>query len=788
MTSQAGLFSAVLTAFIIDSKQNLTVNPQDQMVYYLQQNVVLLDQISRQILSIAPQVPITAPLPFPSFKPLEIDIRVNVFFFMALIFSLAAALLAILIQQWVRDYMQVFQRYSDPLKCARVRQYLHDGLERWHMPVVAKAVPGLLHVSLFLFLAGFCVFVLNINTTVGISTTVPIGISGLLYIFATFIPIIRPQSPYQNSFSAIIWSVMQTLGGRKYRDWVPDGERKPVSWNMVQGRMQLAMEETGKRNGRDEEAIRWLIGNMTEDAEMESFVMAIPGSFNGEWGLRVWKNISNAIEDKSTSRHQHVVAPPTDTNTHTATPPVDDSHTDPMAVLPRSDPPNVRLGSATAHIQGENTMRELNIRVAHLLETCKNRDVFARQDLWQRRTRGCVETVVSLVCCAGVKLDQFGEIVKLLGDIGVEQKIQQSTVGMDQMFVMRWTCLSLVAIQPILASDRGLQDHADLAISSLTDVRHHAGDEQTPTHIVGTFYNALECLRELSGALPFVGNTEEQEARKVLLNQESLISKLERIGAQDVDSADEWIQAVQRDVERTTHGIILQLPGINFDDTGMEPVHLNQLKELYRDCHKFPFIFPSHNLKSIREVTHTFRNILNGNWDDVAFKKVTKALREMFSSVASDNPLRREVWRLQDLHEGGGLGFTVELFFLTLRQLLSTSSSKESHSALLIGTFRAVTSDWSKYKNSPGTQKLLLDWAVSDNGIFVDSANAYPDFLIDEFLVFLAKVLEGQAGQHIDAIVHQLNQKSGFFTGRRALYYKKVLRVIPQASAQGPSS
>src|SRR5260221_3747132 len=99
------------------------------MVYYLQQNVALLDQISRQIVSIAPQIPINStPLAFPSFKPSETDIRVNVFWFMALIFSLVAALLAILTQQWVRNYMHVFQRYSDPLKCARLRQYLHDGL------------------------------------------------------------------------------------------------------------------------------------------------------------------------------------------------------------------------------------------------------------------------------------------------------------------------------------------------------------------------------------------------------------------------------------------------------------------------------------------------------------------------------------------------------------------------------------------------------------------------------------------------------------------------------------
>jgi len=80
------------------------------------------------------------------------------------------------------------------------------------MPSVAEAVPGLLHVSLFLSFVGLGDFVLNINMAVGVSTTVPIGISGLLYIFSTFASAIYPQSPYQNLFSGLIWSV--AVGGK----------------------------------------------------------------------------------------------------------------------------------------------------------------------------------------------------------------------------------------------------------------------------------------------------------------------------------------------------------------------------------------------------------------------------------------------------------------------------------------------------------------------------------------------------------------------------------------------
>jgi len=169
---------------------------------------------------------------------------------MSLVFGLFAALLATLIRQWVRDYMYVFQRYSDPLKSARLQQYLHEGSEGWYMPVVAEAVPGVLHVSLFLFVVGLCDSVLHIDTTVGISTAIPIGTGGLLYIFTMIALVIYPQSTYQNSFSGLIWFVAQKLRRRRYKDRGLDGELKSLSSNMAQGQMQLTMEETGAQGAR----------------------------------------------------------------------------------------------------------------------------------------------------------------------------------------------------------------------------------------------------------------------------------------------------------------------------------------------------------------------------------------------------------------------------------------------------------------------------------------------------------------------------------------------------------
>ncbi|KAH9170245.1 hypothetical protein EDB89DRAFT_2190977, partial [Lactarius sanguifluus] len=182
---RAGLFSAALTSFLVDKIHDLQPDPTQQMVFYQQQNVALLAQISQQVSALAPQVPISfTPLPTYVFDLNPSDVRVNAFWFMSLVFSISAALLATLVQQWVRDYMHVFQRYSNPLKSARLRQYLYEGAEGWYMPVVAESIPGLVHVSLFLFFLGLGDSLFNVNTTVGTATIIPIVVCGLLYVFS----------------------------------------------------------------------------------------------------------------------------------------------------------------------------------------------------------------------------------------------------------------------------------------------------------------------------------------------------------------------------------------------------------------------------------------------------------------------------------------------------------------------------------------------------------------------------------------------------------------------------
>ena len=702
---------------------------------------------------------------------------------MALAFSLAAAFLAMLVQQWVRGYMRVFLRYSDPLKCARLRQYLHDGCEKWYMPIVAEAVPGLLHVSLFLFLVGLGDLVLSTNTAVGLSTSVPIGITGLLYIFTTFTSVICPQSPYQTFFSGLIWYLFQKLLGGTYKDRIPDGGLKSVSANMSEAQMQLAMQETGERMARDEGAVRWLIDTLTEETEMDLFVAAIPGSFNAKWGTEVWRRVSEVIkdEDEITSGNgaseMNIAIPSSVTMTSR-------NH-------PAFHPSNAPSPSITESSRRENAMHELCGRVAYLLKTCKNRSLFGSDEQWRKRTRACVEATASLVGFTNAEPDWFKDSGGLLADIGkVENTGELMSTGMDHSFVLRWTCLSLMAIRPVLDNST-TRSSASTIITYIQWPGGEAGTsdedaEKNAQKFDEDLETTLNCLWALFWALPQSRDwTEvtEEEAKEILSHHKSQISHLERINAKANNLAllDHHICWLLDHLEEFTGGIICQLPG--FQDTFYTgPVPFTQILDLLVDPYKFPIILPPGQvLKSLCSLAPRFRDMLEGQNIEKARETLEclDAMQNIVNQGLAPRLMHQLLWRLQDLSDGGGFGSSVEIFFLALRQLLSTSSSEASQSALYIRTFRALTSDWRLYKDCIGTQRLLLHAVASSHGIF--TYFPFPEFITDELLVLLRNVLDKQTGPHIDDAMQQLNTRRPWYYEGSPEFRVRALEAILQS-------
>jgi len=172
---QAGLFSAVVTAFIIESYKTLQADPQDAMVTILSQILVRLDNSTTASLNQLAQTP---------FTPSRAAERINAFWFISLVLSIATALIGIISLQWLR----VHQSYSNPesweLNFAKFNMR-KDGLEAWHVPKVFTALPLLLQTALVLFLAGMIDFSLfQLGDRVAIPVMICVGLV-LLFLFAT---------------------------------------------------------------------------------------------------------------------------------------------------------------------------------------------------------------------------------------------------------------------------------------------------------------------------------------------------------------------------------------------------------------------------------------------------------------------------------------------------------------------------------------------------------------------------------------------------------------------------
>ena len=801
------MFSAVLTSFLVQSIQTLQVNPavqsvyyqnqsayyQQQSAYYQQQSVAMLAQISQQLgsialqisdPSIAPQgsvlhpsvlsaaqqvsVPSNSPPPYPTFKPSFSGIRVNAFWLVGLVCSLSAAILAILIQQWVRSYMLVFQRYDHPLKRARFRQFFFEGADG--MRKLAEAVPRLIYVSLALFFLGLGDSMLSVNTTVGVTTILPIVFCGAFYLYSISAHLRDLQSPYQTLISRPIFFLMQKFPRSYFGARFLRKRRKPTSIEAYQE--ELVMEETEERKERDVRAVRWLVDNTTVNAEMEPFVLAIPGTFNTEWGREVWIDVaSQKRSDSDTLELQ-----------------MDRSRSFGSTLLMHQFP---QFLEGTA---GDTICR----CVRYLFETCKNHSYFETEEARHRRMRACVEAASSLVCCIDFQLDWFGEIGKLVSEIGRIENINESpTTTSDHSFIIRWTCLSLVSIQQILSSNR-LQGLAAYAVSGLARFQSEYGrpDEtgrRSAQKIEDCLKTAWERVEEIRRAFePWTQKRTKEQVEEILRNYEQHISELERIkvdadGMEDVD----WrISLYQDAMDEDTFRLARLLPGVSFD----EPRRAES--SLIRDTFNAhatgsapvppQLIFPGQQVRALARLGSKLREVLDGQ-DADGHEEVLDSLKsvdQVHASLRRPNGLmNRQLWRLQDLRDGGGLGFTIELFFLSLRQLLTIPSLHESNSVFYTGAFKTITSRWEEGKGSLGTQHILLniicDLIIQGRGVFSDFS--YPERITTMLVDMTGSMLRDYAGPdgHIRVAVREIASVDSRICMDMRLQ-RKALETLPQ--------
>ncbi|KAJ7083535.1 hypothetical protein C8R44DRAFT_903727, partial [Mycena epipterygia] len=129
----SGLFSASLTAFIIESYKTLQPDSGDL-------TVAALSKVSQQLAAIAVGGSY-ALQPAAPFHATTASLLCNALWFISLSLSLICALLATLVEQWAREFLHKTEMRPSPIRRARIFSFLYFGLKRFRMHTVVDVIP-----------------------------------------------------------------------------------------------------------------------------------------------------------------------------------------------------------------------------------------------------------------------------------------------------------------------------------------------------------------------------------------------------------------------------------------------------------------------------------------------------------------------------------------------------------------------------------------------------------------------------------------------------------------------
>ncbi|KAF9458143.1 hypothetical protein BDZ94DRAFT_1240252 [Collybia nuda] len=237
----SGLFSAVVTTFMVESLRKLTADGGS------------LDN---------------SPPMNPKFLiSSSAYIAINALWSLSLAFAMGCAISATLVQQWARSYLHaVDNQHQPPHKRALIRAYMYEGVGESYMTIAIEGIPILLHASLFLFLIGLIIYFYGINPLIAYPIMAVFIVSITMYLIPTCMPLVRSNFPFHTPLSTPFWWFWRT------------------AWHKENWKSAKTMETTReydathiKRVERSSGAIVWILRQSDEDREFEELLDAIAG-------------------------------------------------------------------------------------------------------------------------------------------------------------------------------------------------------------------------------------------------------------------------------------------------------------------------------------------------------------------------------------------------------------------------------------------------------------------------------------------------------------------------------
>jgi len=174
----------VVTAFIIESYKGLQ---EDPTALLLSQLVAIMNSTAG---GTAASTSLATPIQ-PSFSPTPTTTRVNILWFLSLVFSLTTAVIGIVSLQWIREHQRPAQGLTSRFEGALLHMHA-EALDRYYVPQIISTLPVLLLVGLVLFLVGLIDFLWNIDHIVASPVLAAISLTVLFLVLSTCLPGLQP--------------------------------------------------------------------------------------------------------------------------------------------------------------------------------------------------------------------------------------------------------------------------------------------------------------------------------------------------------------------------------------------------------------------------------------------------------------------------------------------------------------------------------------------------------------------------------------------------------------------
>ncbi|KAH9926029.1 uncharacterized protein B0H18DRAFT_876710, partial [Fomitopsis serialis] len=199
----AGLFSAVLTAFVVQLYAVLLPTPDP--------NTAILERISAQLGNMAtdavvaaasasalvPTVPTNTSSTTASSPPAA-PRWIAALWFVALVFSLSAASVGLAVNQWLNFHATEKAGLQDASQKAWTWQLRRHAMDKWKVEFMVGILPFLLQVALVLFLVGIVGYLWELGFDIAIPSTVFVGVLFLFLAFTSVSPALVDYSAYKS--------------------------------------------------------------------------------------------------------------------------------------------------------------------------------------------------------------------------------------------------------------------------------------------------------------------------------------------------------------------------------------------------------------------------------------------------------------------------------------------------------------------------------------------------------------------------------------------------------------